>query len=183
MRLFAGWNFTSQDVNAADYVDRGYAKGVPMGSDVGDYQGKPIQLMIHASKDPEGANLDRIQVVKSWVDKGQIAERIYNVAWSGDRNLKENGQLAPLTSTVDVRAATYTNSIGDAELAIVWEDPDFDESQRAVYYVRVLEIPTPRFSTYASAKLGQDPWTEKEPIIQERAYSSPIWYTPSKNSL
>ena len=136
--------------------------------------------MIHAAKDTEGANLDRVQVVKSWLADGKTQEKIYNVTWAGNRELDANGKLPPIKNTVDLKTASYTNTIGEAELAKVWEDPDFDASQRAVYYVRVLEIPTPRFSTIASAKLGQDPWAGAAPIIQERAYSSPIWYTPSK---
>jgi hypothetical protein len=181
LRVFGGWEFEQKDVEKADYVNTGYQKGVPMGSDLNNAEdGQKVRLMIHAAKDADGANLDRIQVVKSWLVDGKTQERIYNVAWSGDRELDVKGKLAPLKNTVDLKKATYENSVGAAELAKVWEDPDFNASQRAVYYVRVLEIPTPRYSTMASAKLGQDPWVGTEPIIQERAYSSPVWYTPAK---
>ena len=178
LRVFGGWDFEQKDVEQSNFVDIGYQKGVPMGSDLNNTSSNNIRLMIHAAKDPEGGNLDRIQVVKSWLDGNQPQEKIYNVAWAGDRALDQKGLLSPIGNTVDLKKSTYTNTIGSKELAVVWEDPDFNAAQKAVYYVRVLEIPTPRFSTYASAKLGQDPWTEKEPIIQERAYSSPIWYTP-----
>lgn len=180
LRVFGGWDFEQKDVEQADFVTTGYQKGVPMGSDLNNAAGKKLRLMIHAAKDAEGGNLDRIQVVKSWLTDGKTQEKIYNVAWAGDRKLDKAGKLSPLESTVDVKNATYTNTIGEVELAKVWEDPDFDAAQRAVYYVRVLEIPTPRYSTIASAKLGNDPWAGAEPVIQERAYSSPIWYTPSK---
>ncbi len=177
LRVFGGWDFDQKDVEQSNFVDIGYQKGVPMGSDLNN-TGKSVRLMIHAAKDPAGGNLDRIQVVKSWLADNQTQEKIYNVAWAGDRELDSAGKLSPIGNTVDLKNSTYTNTIGSKELAVVWEDPDFNAAQKAVYYVRVLEIPTPRFSTYASAKLGQDPWTEKEPVIQERAYSSPIWYTP-----
>lgn len=179
LRVFGGWNFEQEDVEKADFVTLGYKKGVPMGSDLNNANNQKLKLMIHATKDAEGANLDRVQVIKSWLVDGKIQEKIYNVAWSGDRVLDAAGQLPPLENTVNLKDASYTNTIGAMELAKVWEDPDFDAAQRAVYYVRVLEIPTPRYSTLASAKLGQDPWAGAEPIIQERAYSSPIWYTPN----
>ena len=178
LRVFGGSDFEQKDVEQSDFVTIGYQKGVPMGSDLSNIGDNKIKLMIHAAKDPDGANLDRIQVVKAWLKGNQPQEKVYNVAWAGDRTLNKKGALSPIGNTVDLKNATYSNTIGDKELATVWEDPDFNPTQKAVYYVRVLEIPTPRFSTYASAKLGQDPWKEKEPIIQERAYSSPIWYTP-----
>ena len=117
-------------------------------------------------------------MVKSWIENGQPKEKIYNVAWSGDRSISSDGRLAAIGNTVNVQDASYTNKIGSAELSTIWTDPDFHANDKSVYYVRVLEIPTPRFSTYASAKMGQDPWEGQDPIIQERAYSSPIWYTP-----
>ena len=178
LRVFGGWDFEQKDVEQSNFVDIGYQKGVPMGSDLNSTENKNVRLMVHAAKDPKGGNLDRIQVVKSWLENNQPQEKIYNIAWAGDRALDSKGLLSPIGNTVDLKKSTYTNTIGAKELAVVWEDPDFDATQKAVYYVRVLEIPTPRFSTYASAKLGQDPWIEKEPVIQERAYSSPIWYTP-----
>jgi len=178
LRVFGGFDYTQEDVEGADYVDVGYQKGVPMGSDVNQANGKPLKLLIHASKDPKGANLDRIQVVKSWRENGNTKEQIYDAVWSGDRKLSAAGKLSPIDNTVNLKDGTYQNSIGEAELATVWEDPSFDADQRAVYYVRVLEIPTPRYSTLAAVKLGEDPWAGAETVIQERAYSSPIWYTP-----
>ena len=178
LRVFGGWDFEQEEVEQADFVSIGYSKGVPMGSDLSNAADKKMKLMIHAAKDPKGANLDRVQVVKSWFEGGQTKEKVYNVAWAGDRTIDGEGKLAAIGNTVDLKKATYSNDIGEAELAIVWEDPNFKAAQKAVYYVRVLEIPTPRFSTYASAKMGQDPWGGQEPIIQERAYSSPIWYSP-----
>lgn len=178
LRVFGGWDFETSDVEQANFVAMGYKKGVPMGGDLSKAKDKKLRLMIQAAKDPDGGNLDRVQVVKSWLKDGNPQEQVYNVAWAGDRILDTKGELAPIGNTVDVKTATYENTIGTAELATVWEDPNFDPSLRAVYYVRVLEIPTPRFSTIASAKMGQDPWAGAEPVIQERAYSSPIWYTP-----
>lgn len=178
LRVFGGWDFEAKDVEQANFVNTGYKKGVPMGGDLSKGESKKIKLMIHAAKDPDGGNLDRIQVVKSWLDNGETQEKIYDVSWSGDRKIDDSGNLPAVGNTVDTKKASYTNTIGAAELATVWEDPDFDAALKAVYYVRVLEIPTPRFTTIASAKLGQDPWAGAEPIIQERAYSSPIWYTP-----
>ncbi len=178
LRVFGGWDYSQSELDAPDYVDTGYQKGVPMGSDISGSNGKPLQLMIHAAKDPKGAHLDRIQVVKSWVDAGQPVEKIYDVAWSGDRQLNAAGKLPPVESTVDLKTGSYDNRTGEAELSVIWEDPEFIADKRAVYYVRVLEIPTPRFSTLAAVKLGEDPWAGADPVIQERAYSSPIWYTP-----
>ncbi len=175
LRVFGGFDFSPEDIEAADYVDRGYDRGVPMGGELMSSSGDPLQLMIAATMDPDGAHLDRVQVIKSWLENGESQEKIYDVAWSGDRKITA-GTLPPVGNTVNVQEASYTNDIGAAELTTIWTDPDFDPSQRAVYYVRVLEIPTPRFSTYASAKMGQDPWAGQEPVIQERAYSSPIWY-------
>ncbi len=136
-------------------------------------------------KDPDGANLDRVQVVKGWRDaSGELHEKVHNVALSDGRKENANAQVEPLVSTVNIKEATYTNSIGQAELAVVWEDPDFDRNELAFYYVRVLEIPTPRWTTYDAkfyvAKLYSVDGLAKEiPLIaQERAYTSPIWYAP-----
>ncbi|MGB0932292.1 MAG: DUF3604 domain-containing protein [Chitinophagales bacterium] len=179
LRFFAGYDFNDQDLQSADYAGIGYKKGVPMGSDLAQAPAdKAPSLMIVASKDPDGANLDRMQVVKGWLENGETKEKIFEVKWAGDRKLDGKGKLPAIGNTVDVKNATYTNDIGEKELAVVWTDTEFDASQRAFYYIRVLEIPTPRFSTYASAKLGQEPWDGAYPVIQERAYSSPIWYTP-----
>jgi hypothetical protein len=170
------------DANAKDIATIGYAKGIPMGSDLSNPpKGKAPSFLIHAVKDPISGNLDRVQVIKGWLDTtGQTHEHIYDVAWSGDRKLDRNGKLPAIGNTVDVKTATYTNTIGTAQLATVWTDPDFNPSQRAFYYVRVIEIPTPRHSTYDAVALGIDVKETGQPAtIQERAFSSPIWYTPA----
>jgi hypothetical protein len=134
---------------------------------------------IWALKDPNSANLDRIQIVKGWYDKGYAREMVYNVAWSDGRKAdSKTGKVPPVGNTVDIKKATYTNSIGDTQLSAVWKDPDFDPTQHAVYYARVIEIPTPRWTTYDAAKLGVEPPKEVPATLQERAWSSPIWYTP-----
>ena len=141
--------------------------------------GKNPSFIIHAAKDPKDANLDRIQVVKGWIENGETNEKVYDVEWSGDRTIGSDGKLPPVGNTVNLTTGLYSNSIGSSSLATVWSDPDFDASQRAFYYVRVLQIPTPRNSTYDAIALGIDPKeTGKAITIQERAYSSPIWYTP-----
>ena len=178
LRLFAGYNFDSEDINKANYVELGYQKGVPMGSDLLANSDNSPKLMIHAAKDPKGANLDRIQVVKGWLENGEFKEKVFDVSWAGDRTINAEGKLPAIGNTVNIMTATYENSIGTDELAIVWKDPEFSPNTKAFYYVRVLEIPTPRYSTYASAKLGVEPWKEAPATIQERAYSSPIWYNP-----
>jgi len=179
LRFFAGYDFEETDIDKVDYVAIGYKKGVPMGSDLMTANGKPLQLMIHAAKDPKGANLDRIQVVKGWIENGETKEKIFNVKWAGKRTLNATGKLPSIGNTVDVLKATYTNTIGATELAVVWKDPEFNPKLKAFYYIRVLEIPTPRYSTYASAKLGVEPWKDAASTIQERAYSSPVWYNPN----
>ncbi len=132
-----------------------------------------------ALKDPLGANLDRIQIVKGWLDgDGNVQERVYDVVWSDGREPGPDGKLPPVGSTVDVENATWTNTIGDTELITVWEDPDFDPSQRALYYARVIEIPTPRWTAYDVNRYGMDVGDEVRMTTQERAYTSPIWYTP-----
>jgi hypothetical protein len=164
----------------------GYERGVPMGGDLTNApSGKAPSLLIRAVKDPAGANLDRIQVVKGWLDKsGETHEKVYDVAWSGDRKMDSNGKVPPVGNTVDLTTAKYSNTIGAPELAVVWQDPEFDAGQRAFYYVRVLEIPTPRQQVYDAVALGLTPeeirQIKEPPTIQERAYSSPIWYTPAK---
>jgi hypothetical protein len=136
-------------------------------------------FMIAALKGPNSGNLDRVQVVKGWVDgDGKVHDRIYNIVWSGDRTLDAKGNLPPVGNTVDIPDASYTNTIGSAELTAVWTDPDFDPAVSAFYYLRVLEIPTPRWSTYDAKVLGIDPPTDFPATIQERAWTSPIWYTP-----
>ena len=181
VRFFGGWNFTGADLNGAGTVRTGYARGVPMGGDLKAAAGKAPSFIVMASKDPKSGNLDRIQIVKGWLDgNGKQHEQVYDVAWSGDRTPDpKTGKVPPVGDTVDAAKAEYTNSIGAAELATVWADPDFDPSERAFYYVRVLEIPTPRWSTRAAVQLGL-PIPKGLPVsIQERAWTSPIWYAPA----
>jgi hypothetical protein len=204
LRFFGGWDFGEGMHKDADFVKKAYANGVPMGSDL---PAKPTNtkaptFAVWAMKDPESGNLDRIQIIKGWYKNGYPWEKIYDVAWSDDRKpagpkgeamemLVTDGQriqrvmrsvpagkLPPVGNTVDIKNASYTNTIGDNELSAVWTDPDFDETQHAVYYVRVLEIPTPRWSTYDAKAAGVEPLDMVPATIQERAWASPIWYTP-----
>jgi hypothetical protein len=181
VRFFGGWDFTDADLKGAGVVRAGYARGVPMGSDLKAPTGKAPSFVVMASKDPKSGNLDRVQIVKGWLDgSGKQHETVYDVAWSGDRKPDpKTGKLPPVGDTVDAATAQYTNNIGAAELATVWTDPDFDPAERAFYYVRVLEIPTPRWSTIDAVRLGV-PVPKGLPVsIQERAWTSPIWYTPT----
>jgi hypothetical protein len=180
VRVFGGWDFGAADANAMDLASAGYARGVPMGGELSAApNGKAPTLLIAAMRDPIGANLDRVQVVKGWVDaEGETHEHVYDVAWSGDRKPGQDGKLPAVGNTVDVANATWTNTIGSAQLATAWRDPDFDPSLRAFYYARVLEIPTPRWTAYDAKRFG----VQMDPVVpmvtQERAYTSPIWYTP-----
>lgn len=180
VRFFGGWDFTADEVNYPDYVDRGYTKGVPMGADLTQAPaGKAPRFMVAATRDPEGANLDRVQIVKGWHDTdGSLQEKVYNVAWSDNRPLSPEGTLPAVGNTVDEKSATWSNSIGATELSSVWTDPDFDPAERAFYYVRVLQIPTPRWTLYDQKHFGSESSTDMPNSIQERAYTSPIWYTP-----
>jgi hypothetical protein len=181
VRFFGGWDFTDADLKGAGAVRAGYARGVPMGSDLKAPTDKAPSFLVMASKDPKSGNLDRVQIVKGWLDgSGKQHETVYDVAWSGDRKPDpKTGKLPPVGDTVDAATAQYTNTIGAAELATVWTDPDFDPAERAFYYVRVLEIPTPRWSTIDAVRLGV-PVPKVLPVsIQERAWTSPIWYTPT----
>jgi hypothetical protein len=181
VRVFGGFSFVAADANARDIATVGYGKGIPMGGDLSNApKGKAPSLLIHAVKDPISGNLDRVQVIKGWLDAaGQTHEHIYDVVWSGNRKIDAQGKLPAVGNTVDVKSAKYTNTIGAAQLATVWTDPDFNPAQRAFYYVRVIEIPTPRHSLYDAVALGIDVKETGQPAtIQERAYSSPIWYTP-----
>jgi hypothetical protein len=181
LRFFGGWNYSSNLVGDAKFVEKAYKGGVPMGQDLPKKAGKAPTFAVWAQKDPESGNLDRIQIIKGWSNPrtGFPAEKIYDVAWSDDRKPDpKTGKLPPVGNTVDVKKATYTNDIGDTQLSVVWTDPDFDPTLKAVYYVRVLEIPTPRWSTYDSARNNLPLPTTVPSSIQERAYSSPIWYTP-----
>jgi hypothetical protein len=181
VRVFAGWDYDESDVLRPDFANAGDLGGVPMGGDLrAAPEGKSTRLMIRALRDPDGANLDRIQVVKGWLDsRGELHERIYDVACSDDRAIGPNGRCSgPVGNTVDVENASYTNDIGDALLMAYWEDPEFNNSERAFYYVRVLEIPTPRWTTYDAAFYGLALPEGVPPAQQDRAYTSPIWYTP-----
>ena len=180
VRFFGGWDYTAADAQSRNPAFAGYAKGVPMGGDLTQAPaGKSPTFLVAAMKDPIGANLDRIQVVKGWLDSsGDTQEKVYDVVWSGDRTPGADGKLPAVGNTVDATTATWTNTIGTPELITVWTDPDFDADQRAFYYVRVLEIPTPRWSTYDAFRFGI-PIPDGAPVsTQERAYTSPIWYTP-----
>jgi hypothetical protein len=180
VRFFGGWDFDSEDAANRSLAAVGYGKGVPMGGDLRDAPaGKSPTFLVAALKDPIGANLDRIQIVKGWLDEsGELRERVYDVAWSGDRAAGADGKVGPVGNTVDVANATWTNTIGATELIASWKDPDFDPSQRAVYYARVIEIPTPRWTAYDAKYFGLKPSAEVPMTLQDRAYTSPIWYTP-----
>ncbi len=181
VRVFAGWDFEPTDLKQPDLVAIGYSRGVPMGGNLTNApSGKAPTFMILALRDPDGANLDRVQIIKGWLDKkGETHERIYDIAVSDGRKIGSNGRaLNPVGNTVDVAKAAYTNSIGDAMLTGYWADPGFDPKEHAFYYVRVLEIPTPRWTTYDAAFFGIDRPDIVPATIQDRAYTSPIWYTP-----
>ena len=181
VRVFAGYDFVADDVQRHDFAMYGYQKGVPMGGDLSAAPaGKAPAFVIRALRDADGANLDRVQVVKGWMDaKGELQEKVYDVAWSGDRQPGADGKLPPVGNTVNVPDASYTNTIGDPMLFAYWRDSAFDPKERAFYYVRVIEIPTPRWTTY-DAKIFKVKLPEGAPTsIQDRAYTSPIWYTPT----
>jgi len=180
VRFFGGWDFTDQDLNSRAPAFRGYEKGVPMGGDLTARKGDGAPtFMVYALRDAIGANLDRIQIVKGWLDaKGKTHEKVYDVAWSTGRELDADGKLPPVGNTVDVANANWTNTIGASELATVWTDPDFDPQQPAFYYARVLEIPTPRWVVYDAFRFGTKIPEGAKTTHQERAYTSPIWYSP-----
>jgi hypothetical protein len=184
VRFFGGWDFTDNDLRSRAPAFVGYEKGVPMGGDLtAAPKGKKAPtFMVYALRDPVGANLDRIQIVKGWLDKnGKAHERVYDVAVSDGRKIDKDGRCkTPVGNTVDIEAANWTNTIGASELATVWTDPDFDPKQKAFYYARVIEIPTPRWVLYDKVRFGAEIPKEAKLIHQERAYTSPIWYTPSK---
>ncbi len=181
VRLFGGWDFTAEDMNSRQPAFRGYEKGVPMGGDLMQAKGKKApNFMVYALRDPIGANLDRIQIIKGWTDnKGNTHEKVYDVAVSDGRKIDSDGRArTPVGNTVDIKNANWTNTIGASELATVWTDPDFDSEQRAFYYARVLEIPTPRWIVYDAHRYGVEIPEGATTVGQERAYTSPIWYTP-----
>ena len=179
VRMFAGWDFKENIFDNKNWVSKAYANGVPMGSDLTtDAKGKTPTFIIQAIKDAEGANLDRVQVVKGWIDaNGKTHEKVFDIAWS-ERKVNANGSLPPVGNTVNVADASYTNTIGAIDLKAVWADPEFDANVAAFYYVRVLEIPTPRWSTFDAKDMHIEPLKGLSETIQERAYSSPIWYNP-----
>jgi len=180
VRMFGGWEYSAAMIAAKDWAATGYAKGVPMGGDLPPASGKAPTFMVWAVKDPTSGNLDRIQIVKGWTKSGQSFEKVFDVVWAGDRKPdKWTGVVPPIGSSVDIDAATYTNSIGSVELKTVWTDPEFDPAVHAFYYARVLEIPTPRWTTIQAKQLGIAPPGVVPPTLQERAWGSPIWYTPS----
>ncbi|WP_462157465.1 DUF3604 domain-containing protein [Pseudoalteromonas sp. GB56] len=180
VRLFAGYDFSAADAEAPDLALIGYKKGVPMGGDLpAAANAKPVSLLIEAMRDPRSGSLDRVQVIKGTVgEDGKAKEKVYNVAWAGDRTLDENGQLAAITNTVDTATLKWDNSVGEDKLTTTWVDPDFNPSERAFYYVRVLEIPTPRHTLRDAVALDVDNPAKYPATIQERAYSSPVWYSP-----
>ena len=180
VRFFGGWDFVAADANTRVPAAVGYEKGVPMGGDLHRAPaGASPSFLVAALKDPIGGNLDRIQIIKGWVDGDKRHERIYDVAVSDGRTIGSDGRCkTPVGNTVDVANATWSNSIGDTEMITVWKDPDFDPDQRAFYYVRVLEIPTPRWTAYDAKYFGVEMGDEVPMTAQQRAYTSPIWYTP-----
>ncbi|NRB37154.1 MAG: DUF3604 domain-containing protein [Pseudomonadales bacterium] len=179
VRFFGGWNFEERDVFANNSASIGYAKGVPMGGDLKKADAKKAPtFMVQAMRDPQSANLDRVQIIKGWIDKkGKVHEKVYDVAVSDGRKIKNGRCKKAVGNTVDLETATWSNSIGDAQLATVWTDPDFDSKESAFYYVRVLEIPTPRWVVYDKVRMGAKIPKEAQLIAQERAYTSPIWYS------
>jgi hypothetical protein len=182
VRLFAGWDFVPGDELVPDFSGLGYTKGVPMGGRMtAPPEGAAPTFLVRAQRDPDWANLDRIQIIKGWIDAdGTTQERIYDVAVSDGREIGADGRARePVGTTVDIATATFTNTIGAPFLAGYWRDPDFDPAERAFYYVRALEIPTPRWTTYDAARFGVPLPPEVPPTVQDRAYSSPVWYTPA----
>jgi hypothetical protein len=181
VRVFGGWDFQADDVERPDFARTGYARGVPMGGDLSNApRGKAPTFMIRALRDPDNANLDRVQIIKGWLDRrGRTHERVYDVAVSDGRKIGPDGRCrTPVGSTVNVPDASYTNTIGDALLTAYWIDPDFDPQERAFYYVRVIEIPKPRWTAYDAKFFGVKMPSGVPMTVQDRAYTSPIWYTP-----
>jgi hypothetical protein len=180
VRVFGGWNFDAVELHRGDFSAYGYANGVPMGGDLSAApKGKAPSFIVRALRDPDGANLDRIQIVKGWMNKfGKTFEKVYDIVLSDDRQLGPDGKAPPVGDTVNIANASYTNTIGDALLFAHWIDPDFDPEEHAFYYVRVIEIPTPRWTAYDAKIFGIDMPEDMPMKLQERAYTSPIWYTP-----
>ena len=183
VRMFASWSYPADIIKENDWVKDAYAKGVPMGADlpVNTEKAKAPTFVVEALKDPDAGNLDRIQIIKVSTKNGQSSEKVYDVAWSGNRKPDaKTGKVPTVGNTVDLKTATYTNTIGSLNLVGTWADPDFDPDAEATYYARVLEIPTPRWSTYLAVKHNMPLNAKVAASIQERAWTSPIWYTPAK---
>ena len=181
VRVFGGWEFTADEVHRPDFARTGYARGVPMGGDLSHApEGKAPSFMIRALRDADGANLDRVQMIKGWLDdRGEVHERVYDVAVSDGRSIGEDGVATePVGSTVNIADASYSNTIGEPFMAAYWTDPDFDPEQKAFYYVRVIEIPTPRWTAYDAKFFNIKMPEDTKMTVQDRAYTSPIWYTP-----
>ena len=180
VRFFGGWDFEASDAHTRSPALAGYSRGVPMGGELrAAPEGGSPRFLVAALKDPLSGNLDRIQIIKGWADKkGELHEKVYDVAWSDGREIDANGKLPAVGNTVDIENATWVNTIGASELITVWKDPDFDAKQKAFYYVRVLEIPTPRWTAYDASYYGTKSDEEIPMTTQERAYTSPIWYKP-----
>jgi hypothetical protein len=181
VRVFAGWDFDADEVARPDFAEQGYSRGVPMGGDLSNAPaGESPTLMVRALRDADGANLDRVQVIKGWLDEdGETHERVYDIAVSDGRAIDNDGRAREsVGNTVDIIEASYTNTIGDALLMGHWVDPDFDPGERAFYYVRVIEIPTPRWTAYDAKRFGISMPEEVRMTVTDRAYTSPIWYTP-----
>jgi len=180
VRVFGGWDFQADEVERPDFARQGYDRGVPMGGDLTDAPaGTAPSFMIRALRDPDNANLDRVQVIKGWLDSaGETHERIYDVACSDGRTIVNRRCDRDVGSTVNLSEPSYTNTIGDPLLTAHWVDPDFDPTQRTFYYVRVIEIPKPRWTAYDAVRFGLDLADDVAMTVQDRAYTSPIWYTP-----
>ena len=182
VRFFGGWEYTKADATRNNLAAIGYSKGVPMGGDLTKApKGKAPTFLVLALKDPDGANFDRIQIVKGWLGAdGKLHEKVYDVVWAGGKLRKRvrDGKLRRVGNTVDLKTATYTNTIGSVQLSTTWKDPNFTPSERAFYYARVIEIPTPRWPAFDEVRFGIKMDKNVKRILQERAYTSPIWYTP-----
>ncbi|SDK45225.1 Protein of unknown function [Aliiruegeria lutimaris] len=181
VRFFGGWDYTVEDLTSRMPAFAGYERGVPMGGNLptAPEGANAPTFMVFALKDPIGGNFDRIQIVKGWMNAdGETEEKVFDVVWAGDRAPDAEGKLPPIGSTVEVERATWTNTIGAAELGTVWTDPEFDPTQPSFYYARVIEIPTPRWTAYDAFRFGAEVPDESPMTTQERAYTSPIWYTP-----
>ena len=182
VRFFGGWEYEAEDAMRNNLAAIGYSKGVPMGGDLpASNDAASPNFLISAMRDPDGANLDRVQIIKGWQDsEGELHEKVHDVVWSGDRAIGDNGKLEPVGTTVNLDSATYANSIGSPYLSTVWSDPDFDPNESAFYYARVLEIPTPRWTAFDEVRFGVRMDDAVTRVLQERAYTSPIWYTPKQ---